>query len=84
MPRSRVLSMSSATWRSRTLRRACRRSIRPADASSGAWLASSSAYKPAGKVIRTGATSGRPASSWICACLVRGMSRGFPRNTWPL
>ena len=29
------------------------------------------------------ATSGEPTSSWICACALRGMSRGSPVQCWP-
>jgi hypothetical protein len=36
-------------------------------------------HSPAGKVTGCGAISGVPTSSWICACAVRGMSRGLPR-----
>ncbi len=42
------------------------------------------AQRPFGKVIVAGAISGLPTSSWICACLRSGMSRGFPVKTWPL
>jgi hypothetical protein len=35
-------------------------------------------YRPLARVIVTGATSGRPASSWSCAFAVSGMSRGLP------
>ena len=35
-------------------------------------------HSPAGKVTGCGAISGVPMSSWICACAVRGMSRGLP------
>jgi hypothetical protein len=35
-------------------------------------------YRPGGKVIVSGATSGVPISSWIWACGLRGMSRGLP------
>jgi hypothetical protein len=42
------------------------------------------AYKPPGKVIVSGATSGLPTSSWICACLLSGTLRGLPSYNWPL
>src|SRR6266516_7110546 len=35
-------------------------------------------YRLGGKVIRCGATRGLPTSSWIRACALSGMSRGFP------
>ena len=41
-------------------------------------------YRPLGKVICSGATSGVPTSSWICACAFSGMPRGLPVYTWPL
>jgi len=45
---------------------------------------SAAGYRPSGKVICSGATSGVPTSSWICACAFSGMSRGLPVYTWPL
>ncbi len=41
-------------------------------------------YRPPGKVIACGTTSGLPTSSWIWACAFSGMFRGLPTYRWPL
>lgn len=41
-------------------------------------------YRPPGKVIACGATSGLPTSSWIWARAFSGMFRGLPTYRWPL